>query len=145
MSIALFEQTAASLLSKLYECFPHKTRISQSDFHTLTGGGGSTPPDWQLYTDTIEFLANEGFVRHGEPHLRHERGTRIIDIWPDLVLTAKGLSVLYTIPQCLQPAEPAKPLGERIGEAVKSGATTAIGALMKEVVNTSVKLLAGSF
>lgn len=123
-NIDLFNKCCVAILGKLYSEFPVPTLLQTSKALELAGFENFDDKLCEIYSETVSFLHDEGYVSIGS---EAGRGTTN-RIFMDVRLTSKGLAALNRSPKKL---EHAPSIGERI-----SGWT---GELIKDVSREAVK------
>lgn len=132
-NIAEFERFSAVILAKLYEEFPVPLELIPSEIDPDPSNDLR-----EFHAGTIEFLESEGYLRYGDVHKHNDRGRSIGIIYYDAVLTAKGLAALNA-GQGVTATSDGGTNGKRLMEALRSGAMDIAKAIVREVLNASVK------
>ena len=80
----LFNDFSAKLFDKLYDSFPIGLDINIEDFPEL-----STKENSEIFSSTINFYSNEGFIRFKD---------KFYGVFTGVLLTSKGFSILNATP-----------------------------------------------
>lgn len=117
-----FNKFTAMLFERLYNSFPNRVMISIEDMDD-----SADKETIRTYASTVEFLALEGFIRY--------RTATMDNVYMDVTLTAKGLTILNKIPST---SKEKKTFIEMIKEIAKDGSKaelrSVIDALLKEPI-----------
>lgn len=119
-----FNEWVAKILKHLYSVFP-----VEDDFDASDMTGEKEMEKNELFNGTMQFLKNEEFIRF------NDLGTFGSYGYMNIVLTAKGLSVLNYSPDSLEKKEP---LIDKLKGALKSGSSTAITAVVQGIVQAQM-------
>jgi hypothetical protein len=115
-----FNQCAAALLELLYQEFPKETDVVVDDLVKYLN-----EDMMDNYFATIRFLQRERLIHYQALNYFTFSG---------VVLTAKGLRILDTIPDSFQE----KTIAQQITHALAEGSEKAIGQVIQEVIRISV-------
>lgn len=118
-----FNRFAAMLLDRLYKEFPNPSIIVVDEMDE-----GADRETIKTYASTLSFLAQEGFIRY--------RAVSMDNVYMDVVLTAKGLTLLNVIPDGLKEK---KPFIQLIKETIKEGSKTALNAVIEALLKESIR------
>jgi len=131
-NIAEFERSSALILAKLYEAFPVPSELAPSELDP------EAPIEVRhIHSGTIEFLAVEGYLRHGEVNRHSYRGRTYGLIYYDAALSAKGLAALSAEKEAIMGEK--KTRGKRLVDATRSGALDIAKAVIRELFTEGVK------
>jgi len=124
-----FNRGAALILAHLYERFPVPAMLKVAELNRhddlLADDMDRRDARHKIYAATVEFLAQEGYLRYGGKAGNGE-------IYSGAVLTSKGLAALQEAPEALQP--PRQTVGDRLLEASRSPT----GEAAKEVIREAI-------
>ncbi len=98
------------ILTTLYEAFPVQIPLNPEFLDPNAG-----EKERQIYSELIEWLEQEGFIRVG--------GTLLDGTYTQVVLTLKGFAVLNAIPDALKEK---RTFGDYFKELLKEGSVNAI-------------------
>ncbi len=115
-----FDQCAALVLELLYKEFPMETDIVVDDWLADPFDDDMT----DNYFATIRFLQREGFIRYQVFDLGNFRS---------VVLTAKGLKVLDTLPDKAE-----ETIAQQISNALQDDSKKAVGSVIRELIKVAV-------
>jgi hypothetical protein len=95
---------------------------------------GADEHTYKIYSESIIFLASEGFLRFSGSF--RPTGEDFYTIWfEDVVLTSKGLTILNSIPDVLQERTT---LGQKLNNALKGGASEVFKTIVDQIISTAV-------
>jgi hypothetical protein len=115
-----FDLFIGLILAKLYEERGHRPDLSAEDFGLLSTDDPKGTR-WDTWQNTLEWLAHEGYVRHGG----YTQGSIAEPCFLGAELTEKGFRALNSIPAGLAGPE-AQSLGRQlVGAAKQAGYRTA--------------------
>jgi len=119
----LFNKGAALILSKSYDEFPIPIylNIAQLDENM-------TDEEGEIYSATLKFLHDEGFVRCGKSLNRGLMTSNVI-------LSSKGLDILNSTPDSLKEKVS---LGDKVKDVASNGTKETISAVIQAVVGSIV-------
>ncbi|MGH7946167.1 MAG: hypothetical protein ACREF9_14310 [Opitutaceae bacterium] len=127
-----FNRGTALILAQLYRTFPVPCviKVAELDDHADLVGDDVERRDGRhaIYAAAIDFLAEEGYLRH---RARSSGG----EVFSRVVLTSKGLAALQRTPEVLD--APRKTVGDRLLEATRTSATEAA----KEIIRQALRLV----
>lgn len=118
-----FSKFTALLLERLYRSFPNPAIIALEEIDE-----NADRETIMTYRATIEFLTLEGIIRY--------RATSTDNVYLDVALTAKGLTLLNAVPDCLKEK---KPFIHAIKETIKEGSKTALKIVVEALLKESLK------
>lgn len=121
----LFNDFSAKLFDKLYDSFPIGLDINIEDFPELNTDGNS-----EIFSSTINFYSNEGFIRFEE---------KFYGVFTGVVLTSKGFSILNATPP--EKFNTKSNIGAELKAALTVGKTAAIQDLISEIIKFTTKLI----
>jgi hypothetical protein len=119
-----FNDWVAIILERLYSKFP-----IEDDFEASKITEEEEYEKNKLFNGTMQFLRNEGFVRFDD------LGTMGSFGYSNIVLTAKGLALLNSVPNSL---EEKTPFISKIKGAMKSGSSTAVSAVIQGLIKAQI-------
>lgn len=135
-NIECFDEFVARALAELYGRFPVKIFLDarklsgddgNDDFGRVVDSDGRPSKRFEIALATIEWLADSGIIRAGEPHTFG---------YYNVVLTAAGLEILQATPESLKVGES---LGDRITRFVREGSL----GFAKEAAKAAISATAG--
>ncbi len=118
-----FNRCVALVLEKLYQSFPRPAILAAEEFDET-----ADKETIRTYTATVEFLQHEGFIRY--------KSATTDRVFIDVVLTAKGLTLLNAVPTAL--AEK-KSFIEMMKETFKEGSKVALKTIIEALLKESLK------
>lgn len=118
-----FNKFTAMLFERLYDSFPNQIVISIEDMDD-----GADRETIRTYASTMEFLAIEGFIRYST--------TTMSNVYLNVTLTAKGLTILNKIPSVLKEK---KTFIEMIKEIAKDGSKTMLHSVIDALLRESIR------
>jgi hypothetical protein len=167
-NIEEFNKCAAVVLEKLYDSFPvpveldahrlqefedeHRAlRVSEDQPQGLVFNDSEIEEILCIYHSTIQFLIDEGFVRdvhreHLDKLMQASGELWFADnmskpaIFPKLVLTAKGLTVLNKVPPVIE-GKPSSSFIQQIRNALSSSSKEVLREVMRNLISHSVPYL----
>lgn len=137
-NIERFDEITAQVLGRLYEEFPLPIYLPAADFITSAtcycdAVCADVPsPDARFFEASVVWLGDTGYLRY-EEHMRQVAGFR------DIVLTARGLEVLKSIPESLS----GQTLGERLVAGAKTGGKELALEALRQTLAFGSRLLTG--
>jgi len=112
-----FNQCTALIFELLYQEFPRETDVAVDDL--------AEPLDEEMadnYFATIRFLQREGLIRYQKFYFSTFNG---------MVLTAKGLKIMDTIPNMIQPEQT---MAQQISNVLEEDNELAINHVIREII-----------
>lgn len=125
-----FNRGCALIMGRLYASFPKPIVVKAAELDD-----GPERPDQEaleVYGATMEFLAEEGYVRFGS-----KTGPAHARLFMNVCLTSKGLAALNRSPEAL-----AAPKGT-IGDRVVEWSTTTIAGVARDAIRHAVAVILG--
>jgi len=116
-NMVVFSEAAAAVLDVLYRSFPLPVLLKIRDLMP-----NDEEDRFTIYDATVKFLQLEGFLT-----CRQGKG----GMFPECLLTLKGLAVLNAIPSELKET---KTIGDRLGDCVKQGSSELVKILVQQAV-----------
>lgn len=122
-----FNQVVATILDELYNTFPVGIQKNADDPNDMA--------EAIKFVESIKWLEKEGFVRFTssfcpEAALAHT-------VFFGLVLTAKGLAILNSVPEILQEKETLT-LRQKLSNGLQSGSKEAVKTVVNQIISTAV-------
>jgi hypothetical protein len=124
-----FNEYASKIFDFLYTEFPKESEIRLSRFVGVLDDNYNP----KVFTGTVAFLKREGYLVHQD--IKMDGADRI---YPETVLTAKGLAVLNAVPDSVQGSES---IIQKIRTGIKAGGGEAGKAAMQSFIAHGVGLL----
>ena len=118
-----FNNCVAMVLERLYQHFPKPIILSTEELDE-----SSDRETIKTYTATLEFLTQEGFIRY--------RSATTDGVFMDVVLTAKGLTLLNAVPEALVEK---KSFIDAIKSAFKEGSKIGLKTIVETLLKESLK------
>jgi len=144
-NIEMFDIFSGYIFEKTYKEFPKCVELNtqkevQSILNELSGSM-SFDEKMLIFTETVLWLTNNGFIRYTHPNVSRPALPRVIDSFLCVELTLNGLSILKSpIPQTLSK----KTVGTEIVEKFKEGSISEAGKLtMNAILNHSANRFLG--
>ena len=142
-NIQIFQELAARFLDKLYGTFPNPILFDSMDIGQEVAAQleSDTAEQWRILNEdsanTMQFLVNEGFVE-----FRPDRRTldQRLGVFPEAVLTLKGITLLGATPDVVNEALERRPIAEQLSEALDAGARDAVGSIVKSLFFGAMKV-----
>jgi len=126
-NMKLFNELSATILDSVFEKFPVAIEFSIEDFPAL-----NTIENSDVFYDTFKFLSNENYI-----NFQHQIYGGFIDV----MLTAKGLSVLNAVPDSLKEKET---FSLFLKNALKNGSEEGLAVTMKKLFDFGTHFLINS-
>ncbi len=129
-----FNRGAGLIFSHLYQQFPVPCMLQVGRMETKSAGMDEARYGRRLrvYTATVQFLAEEGFIRFGSSDHDEDCGS-----FADAVLTSKGLAVLSKSPESLEKSR------STVGDALVSLSTDLLKQGSWEGIVALVRMILG--
>ena len=140
-NIEIFEQLVARILHRLYGEFPNPTGLDvRSMGHEVSEALGSDDSEsFRILTSDAEnamrFLAKEGFVEFDQ---RRRSLSDPSTLFPEALLTLKGLTLLGATPSAVDASIERRPIAQQLSEALDEGARSTVGDLVKKLFASAI-------
>lgn len=141
-NIELFNRLVALTLLRLYEQFPEPHDLDPRMIGREATEAFTSEEEEEAFGvvmttagETIEFLAEEGFLRY-----RSEYRTVGERTFPQARLTLRGLTILGLVPESVTQAGERKTLAAQLKSGVEKGAQDALAGTVSSVFASLIKL-----
>ena len=122
-----FNQIVAALLEKLYNTFPVGIQLNAENPNDRAAA--------TKFVETVIWLEKEGFVRFDRRFCPESAPNHTVFF--GLVLTAKGLAILNSVPEVLQEKDKST-IHQKLSKGLKSGSKEAIKIVVNQIISTAV-------